>query len=326
MTETGKDKTGKNEEAKKTDEPENMNALLLKDVKKTYEIKGGKSNVAALRGVNMEIKRGAMIAIKGPSGSGKTTLLQMIGALDVPTSGEVWVNGKNISKMKEKDLTEYRGKTIGFVFQSFNLIPNLTALENVELPMEARNIPKKKRRERASELLETVGMDERTNYKPLKLSGGEAQRVAIARALANEPSIILADEPTGNLDSKTGTTIISLLDKLRTEKGTTVMIVTHSDSVARMCDRTFTIKDGKITSEEDTKKLAETDDVKKVLRIALSASDKIVEKLVNAGYADLDALSRASIEDLVKVLGDRSKAEKIVRKVKLLKDNEEWIS
>jgi ABC-type lipoprotein export system ATPase subunit len=303
----------------------NENVLVLKDVKKNYSAKG-KETVAALRGVNMQIPKKSMVAIKGPSGSGKTTLLQLIGALDLPTSGEVNVNGKDLSKMKEKDLTEYRAKTIGFVFQTFNLIPNLTAMENVELPMEALNVPTKEREKRAYSLLNDVKMEDRMFFKPNKLSGGEAQRVAIARALANEPSIVLADEPTGNLDSKTGNSIIDLLDKLRKDKGTTVIIVTHSDSVSKMCDRTFTIKDGKITSEEDTKKVAEIEDKKKVLKIGLSASDKIVDKLVNAGYTDIDTLSKASIEDLTKVLGDKNKAEKILKKVKVLKENEEWIS
>jgi len=305
---------------------EKENVVTLKDVKKDYLVKGRKGAVNALRGVNMSIKRGSMVAIKGPSGSGKTTLLQIIGALDLPSSGTASVNGKELMKMKEKDLTEYRAKTIGFVFQTFNLIPNLTALENIELPMEALNVPKKEREKRAYILLKAVGMDERLDHKPNKLSGGEQQRVAIARALANEPSIILADEPTGNLDSKTGYAIMELMDKLRTEKGTTEIIVTHSDNIAKMCDRTFTIKDGIITSEEDTKKVAEAEDRKKILRIALSASEKIAEKLVNAGFADIDALSKASIEALTNALGDRNKAEKITRKVKLLKENEEWIS
>jgi putative ABC transport system ATP-binding protein len=305
---------------------ESENVVDLKDVKKDYVSKEGKGTVAALRGVNMTIKRGSMVAIKGPSGSGKTTLLQVIGALDIPTSGAVNVNGEDISEMKEKDLTEYRAKTIGFVFQSYNLIPNLTALENVELPMEARDVPAKERKERALALLAEVGMEERINYKPLKLSGGEAQRVAIARALANEPSIILADEPTGNLDSKTGETIIALMDKLNKEKGTTIIIVTHSDDISKMCDLTFTIKDGKITSEQETKKLAETEDKRKVLRIALSASDKIVDKLVEAGYLDIDSLSKASVDELKGILGDKNRAEKIARKVKLLKENEELIA
>lgn len=295
------------------------NVVTLKDVKKDYIVKGRGEKVAALRGVNMTIKRGAMAAIIGPSGSGKTTLLQMIGALDLPTSGEVDVNGKDLTQMKERDLTEYRAKTVGFVFQMFNLIPNLTALENVELPMEALKVPKKERRERASDLLDAVGMAERANYRPLKLSGGEAQRVAIARALANEPAIILADEPTGNLDSKTGTAIITLMNKLSRERGTTVVLVTHSESATMMSDRTYTIKDGVITSEENTRQVKDVEAKKKSLRIDLSASAKIVDKLVDAGYDSIDVIGNASVEELTNILGDAKKAKRILEKASLLK-------
>ena len=295
------------------------NIVILKDVKKDYVNKGRKEVVAALRGLSMQIKRGSMVAIKGPSGSGKTTLLQIIGALDLPTSGMVDVNGKDISKMNEQDLTEYRAKTIGFVFQTFNLIPNLTALENVELPMEALNVPKEKRRKRAIRLLTAVGMAKRVDYRPSRLSGGEAQRTAIARALANKPSIILADEPTGNLDSGTGATIISLLEKLNTERGTTVIIVTHSDNIAKMCSRTYTIKDGRISSEVDTKKEAEI--VK--MKIKFSASDKIMNKLITAGYDSVEAIGKASIEELTQVLGDANKAKRIAKKAALLKELDE---
>ncbi len=295
------------------------NVVVLKDVKKDYRVKGRGEKVAALRGVNMTIKRGAIAAIKGPSGSGKTTLLQMIGALDLPTSGEVNVNGKDLSQMNERELTEYRAKTVGFVFQMFNLIPNLTALENVELPMEALKVPKKERRERASDLLDAVGMVERANYKPLKLSGGEAQRVAIARALANEPAIILADEPTGNLDSKTGAAIITLMNKLSRERGTTVVLVTHSESATMMSDRTYTIKDGVITSEENTRQVRDVEARKKSLRIDLAASAKMVDKLVDAGYDSIDAIGSASVEELANILGDANKAKRILQKASVLK-------
>ena len=200
--------------------------VVLEEVKKEYKVKGRSVPVPALRGVDMNIPEGSMVAIKGPSGSGKTTLLQLIGALDVASSGKVEIDGVELSEMSETDLTEYRGATIGFVFQTFNLINNLSAIENVELPMEARDIPKEERRRRALSLLNEVGMSDRVDYKPLKLSGGEQQRVAIARALANVPSIILADEPTGSLDSKTGSAIMRLLDKLRKETETTVIVVT----------------------------------------------------------------------------------------------------
>jgi putative ABC transport system ATP-binding protein len=296
------------------------NVVVMEGVKKDYKVKGRSMPVRALRGVDMEIKRGAMVAIKGPSGSGKTTLLQMIGALDVPTSGAAKVNGINLSDMSEAELTEYRAKTIGFVFQIFNLLPNLTALENVELPMEALNVPKEERRKRALKLLKAVGMSQRGDYKPLKLSGGEQQRIAIARALANEPDIILADEPTGNLDSKSGASIVSLLNKLRIKRGTTVIIVTHSGKAARECEKTFTISDGVITSTQLMEKKSRIENQKKKLRIALSASGKIVTKLFSAGYETVESLEGVSVKDLTEILGNKNKAEKIAKKVTLLKE------
>ncbi len=297
----------------------------LRNVKKDYLVKGRSVPVKALRGVTMEISEGSMVAIKGPSGSGKTTLLQIIGALDIPSDGSAVVDGMELADMREAELTEYRAATIGFVFQTFNLLPNLTALENVELPMEALDVPRDERRKRALALLEAVGMEDRVDYKPLKLSGGEQQRVAIARALANDPSIILADEPTGSLDSKTGKTIMRLLDKLREEHGTTVVVVTHSRQAAKMCDYTFTIKDGVITSEEDMGAAEDLETRKKDLRKALSASGKIVNKLFDAGYDSIEAISNASVSELTNVVGNANKAGKISRKAKILKELEEDI-
>jgi putative ABC transport system ATP-binding protein len=296
--------------------------VALKGVKKDYHVKGRTVPVRALRGVDMQISEGSMVAIKGPSGSGKTTLLQIIGALDVPTDGSAVVDGIEMAEMNERELTEYRASTIGFVFQSFNLLPNLTALENVELPMEAMDVPSEERRERALALLEVVGMSERTDYKPLKMSGGEQQRVAIARALANDPPIILADEPTGSLDSKTGKAIIRLMDRLRTDHNTTVIVVTHSRQAAKMCDYTFTIKDGVITSEEDTDASEDIDTRKKDLRKIMSASGKIVNKLFDAGYENIEAISNATVSEISNVVGNRNKAEKLVKKAKILKELE----
>ena len=297
--------------------------VALKAVKKDYHVKGRSVPVKALRGVTMEIPEGSMVAIKGPSGSGKTTLLQIIGALDVPTDGSAVVDGMELADMNEAELTEYRAATIGFVFQSFNLLPNLTALENVELPMEALDVPKDERRKRALALLEVVGMDDRVDYKPLKLSGGEQQRVAIARALANGPPIILADEPTGSLDSKTGKAIIRLMDQLRTDKNTTVIVVTHSRQAAKMCDYTFTIKDGVITSEEDTDAMDDIDTRKKDLRKALSASGKIVNRLFDAGYDSIAAIDNATVAEITKVVGSGNKADKIKRKAAIIRELEE---
>jgi putative ABC transport system ATP-binding protein len=297
--------------------------VVLKDVKKEFPVKGRSVPVPALRGVTMDIETGSMVAIKGPSGSGKTTLLQMIGAMDIPTTGSVVVDGEELADLREVELTDIRASTIGFVFQDFNLLPNLTALENVELPMEALNVPKADRRKRAMELLEAVGMSERVHHKPMKLSGGEQQRVAIARALANGPSIILADEPTGSVDSKTGAAIMKLLNKLRSERGTTVIVVTHSKSAAASCDYVFTIKDGVITSEEDVAAVDHVEVKKKELRKALSASGKVVNKLFEAGFDDIDALNGATLSEITTIVGDQNKAEKIKKKAKILKELEE---
>ena len=286
-------------------------AVIIQDVKKDYQVKGRTVPVKALRGVTLTIKEGSMVAIKGESGSGKTTLLQMIGALDVPTSGTVVVAGKDLSHMSETELTEYRGNSIGIVFQSFYLIPNLTALENVELPMEALNVSKEERRTRAAELLKSVGMNERMDYKPLKLSGGEQQRVAIARSLANNPAIILADEPTGNLDSKTGREIIRLLNKLRKEKGTTVIVVTHSDGAAKACDYTFTIHDGKIASKKDLASEEELRVRKKSIRSTLAVSGKVMSKLFRADFDTLEKIASATIQELLEITGDQRIAKKI---------------
>jgi putative ABC transport system ATP-binding protein len=294
--------------------------VVLKDVKKEFPVKGRSVPVPALRGITMNIETGSMVAIKGPSGSGKTTLLQMIGAMDVPTQGSVVVAGEELADLKEVELTDIRASTVGFVFQDFNLLPNLTALENVELPMEALNVPKAERRKRALDLLEAVDMSERIHHKPMKLSGGEQQRVAIARALANGPTIILADEPTGSVDSKTGAAIMKLLNKLRHERDTTVIVVTHSRRAAASCDHVFTIKDGVITSEEDTEAADDIETRKKDLRMAISASGKIVNKLFDAGYDSIDALAIAKVSELGEVLGHMNKAEKIIRKAKILKE------
>ncbi len=297
--------------------------VILKDVKKEFQVKGRSVPVPALRGVTMNIEEGSMVAIKGPSGSGKTTLLQMIGAMDIPTQGSVVVDGEELADLKEVELTDIRASTIGFVFQDFNLLPNLTALENVELPMEALDVPKAERRKRALDLLETVGMSERVDHKPLKLSGGEQQRVAIARALANNPSIILADEPTGSVDSKTGAAIMKLLNKLRRERGTTVIVVTHSRRAAATCDYVLTIKDGVITTEEDVAAIEDLEAKKKELRKAISASGKTVNSLFDAGFDSVDALNGATVSELTSIVGDQNKAEKIKRKARILKELEE---
>ncbi len=202
--------------------------------------------VEALRGINLEVKKGEMLAVMGPSGSGKSTLMHIMGCLDKPTRGKVFLGGKDVSKLDEDMLAEIRREQIGFVFQAYNLIPTLTALENVMMPMMFAGLPREERVERAKELLRVVGMLERVQHKPREMSGGEQQRVAIARALANDPDIILADEPTGNLDSKAGQQIVNLFKKLNEEKNKTIVVVTHDPSWMSTVDRTVKIMDGKI--------------------------------------------------------------------------------
>ncbi|HDJ96594.1 MAG TPA: ABC transporter ATP-binding protein [Candidatus Aenigmarchaeota archaeon] len=205
------------------------------------------AEVKALRGVNLSVKRGEFIAIMGSSGSGKSTLLHCIGCLDTPTRGKILIEGVDVSKLDEKELALLRRYKIGFVFQFFNLISNLTALQNVELPMVFAGVSQNKRRERAIELLKMVGLGKRLNHKPNELSGGEQQRVAIARALANNPSIILADEPTGNLDSRSGEEVMNIFVELNKNEGRTILIVTHEPYIAKKAKRIVKIKDGRIS-------------------------------------------------------------------------------
>ncbi len=219
--------------------------IELKDVKKIYRM--GEVDVPALNGVSLEIKRGEFITIIGPSGSGKSTLMNMVGCLDVPTHGNIYLDGKDISQMSESGLAQIRGKKIGFVFQKFNLLQTLSALENVTIPMMFQNVDERERNERALKLLDMVGLRDRAYHKPSELSGGQQQRVAIARSLSNDPDVILADEPTGNLDTKTGNDIMGMLAKLHKE-GKTIIMVTHDPDVAKQAKRIVLIKDGMVVS------------------------------------------------------------------------------
>jgi putative ABC transport system ATP-binding protein len=218
--------------------------IELQDVKKIYKMDGVET--PALRGVDLKINKGEFVAIMGPSGSGKSTLLHMVGALDTPTSGKVFLDGVDISTLKESDLARLRGKKIGIVFQFFNLHPTLTALENIELPMIVIERDKKERQRRARELIQAVGLAHRAHHFPSQLSGGEQQRIAIARALANDPEIILADELTGNLDTKTKNEIMSFLLQLQKEKKMTVTVITHELEIAQYAEKIVHIVDGKI--------------------------------------------------------------------------------
>ena len=216
------------------------------DVKKTYML--GKVPVEALRGVDLKVEAGDFVSILGPSGSGKSTMLNLIGALDKPTAGTLLIDGVDISKLNDNQLAEIRLR-IGFVFQFFNLIPRLTARDNVELSMSIANLTKNERRKRAIDLLETVGLKDRINHKPAELSGGQQQRVAIARALANNPKFLLLDEPTGNVDSKTASEVLSLINKLNIENKVSIIMVTHDQKLANEAKRTVQMFDGQIIKQ-----------------------------------------------------------------------------
>ncbi len=220
--------------------------ISLNHVTKIFD---GKRKATALEGVDLHIEKGQVVSIMGPSGSGKSTLLNLIGGLDRPTSGEIRIDGENLSDLSDDDLTRVRRDKIGFVFQFFNLLPTLNCLENVALPLHLRKWPRKKIEDRAKELLDLVQLGHRLEHLPDELSGGERQRVAIARALSVYPPILLADEPTGNLDTKTGQEILKLVDDLHSRLGSTVLIVTHDLEVAQHCSRTVALRDGRIVED-----------------------------------------------------------------------------
>ena len=225
-------------------------AIKTEELWKTYEM--GSEQVQALRGVSVDIRRGEYVAIMGPSGSGKSTLMNLIGCLDTPTSGRYWLAGRLVSALDDDELAYIRNKEIGFVFQTFNLLPRATALHNVELPLIYNGTPVEERIAKSKRALAAVDLTERMYHKPNELSGGQRQRVAVARALVNSPSIVLADEPTGNLDTKTGDEIMALFARLHKE-GNTIILVTHENDVARRADRIIHVRDGKVESDEPVK-------------------------------------------------------------------------
>jgi len=233
-----------------------VKAVEVRDVHKTYHLKG--EEIHALRGINLEIPRGEYLSVMGPSGCGKTTLFNVIGGIDRPTKGTVLIDGIDLDKMTASQLAWLRCRKVGYVFQTFNLIPVLTAWENVALPMIFLGIGKEERKKKAIELLNTVGLVGRYDHRPAELSGGEQQRVAIARALANDPTLILADEPTGNLDLNTGFAVVQLLYRLKVERGTTVLCATHDLKMIDVSDRVVFIRDGEIESIERRRALVLT--------------------------------------------------------------------
>jgi len=221
--------------------------ITLKDIVRNYRV--GTETVRALRKISLNIYQGEFVALMGPSGSGKSTLMNILGCLDTPTSGEYWLNTQDVSKLDDNELAEIRNREIGFVFQTFNLLPRSSALENVMLPQIYAGIPKLARIERAKEVLLDVKLEDRMDHKPNELSGGQRQRVAVARALVNKPSIILADEPTGNLDSKTSHEIMGLIEHIH-KSGNTIILVTHEEDIAKHAHRIVRLKDGEISSDE----------------------------------------------------------------------------
>lgn len=227
--------------------------IVVDNLWKTYDM-GSEQQVSALRGISLKIKENEYVAIMGPSGSGKSTFMNLIGCLDSPSKGQYWLNNQLVSELDDDELARIRNKEIGFVFQTFNLLARASALQNVELPLIYNGTPAAERIERAKEALRNVNLDTRMHHKPNELSGGQRQRVAIARALVNQPSIILADEPTGNLDSKTGVEIMALFDELQA-RGNTIVLVTHEPDIAEYAHRVVHIRDGEIASDEPSKRL-----------------------------------------------------------------------
>ena len=225
--------------------------VVVRTVNLTRRYEMGDAFVDALRGVDLTIARGEFVALVGPSGSGKSTVLNLIGGLDRPTSGQVWINGTELSASDERTLTRHRRQHVGFVFQSFNLLPRLTAEENVALPLMFSDVSEKERRARARGLLKRVSLEHRLGHRPTQLSGGEQQRVAIARALIGQPALLLADEPTGNLDTTTGAEIMALLRELNQERGLTLLVVTHDPEVAAFADRVVKLRDGRVDRDPE---------------------------------------------------------------------------
>jgi lipoprotein-releasing system ATP-binding protein len=270
-----------------------MTTEIIVETRDLVKVYGDGAQVRALGGVNMQVEKGEFISVMGPSGSGKSTLLNMLGALDRPTSGQVLIGGEDLTKVR--DLDTFRARTVGFIFQLHNLIPTLTALENVEVPMMGQPIGRGKRKRRAKQLLELVGLADRMNHLPNQLSGGQRQRVAVARALANEPKLVLADEPTGDLDTHSGEEVIALVHRLNHELGTTFIAVTHDPSVARKTDRILVMRDGNIVHEHQVGTPFEED----LAAFRRSGLGKAILNGDEAALAQLGAGEQAALQRLL---------------------------
>jgi ABC-type lipoprotein export system ATPase subunit len=266
---------------------------ILIEAKNLVKVYGDGAQVRALDGVNVYIERGEFVAVMGPSGSGKSTLLNMLGALDRPTEGQVLINGQDLTRIK--DLDRFRARTVGFVFQLHNLIPTLNALENIQVPMMGQIASRRKRRRRSKELLELVGLGDRIHHLPNQLSGGQRQRVAIARSLANEPALVLADEPTGNLDSQSGAEVIALMHRLNEELDTTFIIVTHDPAVSRQTHRVLVMQDGRIVRQHTVHDSFEED-------LKAFRDSELGQTLLSGSDTQLDCLDQEGKEMLRKVL------------------------
>lgn len=274
-----------------------MEALIeTKHLSKVYG--SGETAVRALDDVTVSVQAGEFVAIMGPSGCGKSTLLNLLGALDLPTSGEVWIAGENLARLKDVD--RFRARTVGFVFQLHNLIPTLTAIENVETPMVGQESDGRKRRERAAHLLRLVGLGERLQATPSQLSGGQRQRVAVARALANAPAILLADEPTGSLDSQSGEEILALLDELNHEEGVTIVVVTHDRRVAQSTRRILRMRDGRIVDDHRLNDPFEED-------LRTLAASRLGQALLGGNHLQADYLDEEERATLTQILGKINK-------------------
>lgn len=303
---------------------ENNQVLQAEDLRKDLQV--GEVTIHALRGVSMNVERGEFMAIIGPSGSGKSTLLGLIGGLDTPTSGRVLIDGVDITNLNERALTRIRNEKIGFVFQSFNLIPTLSALENVALPIQFSRKRKQSPRKRAAEILDLLGLGDRLDHRPNQLSGGQQQRVALARALANDPPLLLADEPTGNLDTASSEVVLEALRNIQRDTNTTVIIVTHDMTVASEVDRLITLVDGRIAQEVDPRSSAQAAAVR-ILKDKRATGEMVPLKLEDVSWSDMTSADEMLVQAREFMLeGNYTEARKILEIMTQNETAQKWLA